>query len=356
MRLTELFVAALLGLPLLGCERSAPPMSPGEHALANLTEHLKHESGATRLRPRSCDDGSSEHPTLLCHADLMQQYAGEERKIGSSTFSCSVTPQGRCVYVSAADSDRTTTTVQSGTAPACGEFLHPMLTFDLQGVGPVTVSDYTASDMPNEAWVSASFTLQDTNVRLTEAQVKAALDRLFEQIGAICRSYPLKKTRIFLYPAGVTAGESANWIARLDDAGSRHVDLNRALLKDERTDRYTCLDAKAPGIGLEGGTKLPPVRQRQIIGTWVGMDSNVTISLERVKGSVYRVYRDAYCASGDQGELLQTRSGGRYAVIDSRNGDYYQVAPSGDLGVFDRDGRVDVMPKHFALYPTAPVK
>lgn len=43
------------------------------------------------------------------------------------------------------------------------------------------------------------------------------------------------------------AGESANWIALSEDSGSRNINFNRALLKDERADRYACLNEKKPG-------------------------------------------------------------------------------------------------------------
>jgi hypothetical protein len=347
---TRLSTAALLGLCLLGCKPSEPSVTPGLRALANLSEHLKHDFGATRLVARYCDNGASERPTLLCHADLMQQYAGEEKKIRSTAFLCSTTPQGNCVSVQVSAAG-VATSGQSDASAACAAPVNVGMRFELEVAGVVTVSDYTARDMPGQAWVNASFTLSDGGIRLTEAQVRTTLDRLFDRVAAVCRSYPMTKTRLFLYPAGVTAGESANWIARLEDDGSRSVELHRGLLKDDRADRYACLNEKEPGIGLDMGTRLPPVRQREIIGTWVGSEFNLTMSLERVKGKVYRVYRSAYCASGDRGELLQTRPGGRYAVIDSRSGDYYQLTPSGDLGVFDRAGSIDVMPKHFALYP-----
>lgn len=197
--------------------------------------------------------------------------------------------------------------------------------------------------------MSASFTLSDNHLRLTEEQATGALEHLAGRLGRFCRSYPLKKTRIFLYPAGVTAGESANWIGGLEDSGSRKIDFHSNLLKDERGDRYACLAGKEHGIGPNHGTKLPSVRQREVIGTWAKTDFNLTMSLERVKGKVYKVYRSPYCSSGDRGQLLQTRSQGRYAVIGSANGDYYQVTGSGDLGVFDHAGSVDALPEHVAL-------
>jgi hypothetical protein len=351
MMRSTLIAALLIGTTLLGCQRDLPPKTAGEVALANLAIHVKPlNMNDSRYRAVVCDNGGSTEPMLICHADLLQTRDGDEKKVDSVAFSCSTEPDGRCVHMSVSDAAAAAAS-QAGAAPICADALHPQLTVDVPDAGAMTVSDYTARDTVGEGWVNASFTLQDTGVRLSEAQVRSALDHLSGRIAAICRSYPLKKTRIFLYPAGVTAGESANWIARFEDFGSRNIDFNRALLKDERVDRYTCLDEKEPGIGGNDGTKLPPVRQREIIGTWVGMNPRITMSLERVKGKVYRVYRSAYCASGERGELLQTGSKGRYIVIDSRAGDYYQVTPIGDLGVFDRTGSIDVMPQHFALHP-----
>lgn len=353
MTQARLLAVALMGLFLSGCKPDEPPKSPGEQALANLTEFLRNERGSTRLVPLYCDNGASGASTIPCHANLINSYAGEDKKSGSSTFSCEVKPEGTCVFASATDRDGTPSPPTVG-APACGEPLRLALAIDLADGGQAVVSDYTTGGTTQERWTSASVTLQDHSVRLTEEQVRKSLDGLAERVAHGCGEAAVKKIRIFLYPSGVQAGESANWIARLDDNGQRHVEINQAMLKDERVDPYACLHEKAPGKDLGLGTKLPPERQRQIIGTWAGMDEKITTSLERAHGKVYRVYRSAHCGSGDRGEPLQTRAKGRYAVIDSRNGDYFEVLPSGDLGIFDRDGRIDVMPKHAGLYPAPP--
>ena len=347
----KLIAAIVCSSALLGCERVPPPKTADEIARSNLEQHVfRLKTGSTRYEPRYCDSATQDESLRSCHADLMEVHDSADKKLGLSTFLCSVEPEGRCTFVSSVDG-ADAMPPQPGTAPTCTDALHPRLTIDLPGVGAATVSDYTSRDTPDESWVSAAFTLQDAGLRLSESQVTSALEHLAGKLGDVCRSYALKKTRIFLYPAGVTAGESANWIARLEDADGRKIDLNRRLLKDERGDRYACLDEKEPGIGSDHGTKLPPVRQREIIGTWVPSSFDLTLSLERVNGRVYKVYRSAYCASGDRGELLQTRSNGRYAVVGSANGDYYQVTASGDLGVFDRVGSIDTLPKHFALHP-----
>lgn len=346
---------ALAMASLLGCQRDVPPKTVGEIALANLANHVMSlRMSDSYYRPVACDNGGSAQANLVCHSDLLQRRAGTENKIDSVAFACSTQPDGPCVYLSPAEVNAAAG--QSATDQACADALHLQQTLDIPEAGSATVSDYTARDTPGEAWVNASFTLRDGDLRLSEAQVRSVLDHLNGRIAAACRSYPLKKTRIFLYPAGVTAGESANWIARFDDDGQRNIDINRGLLKDERSDRYACVDEAEPGIGDDSGTRLPPERQREIIGTWVDMNPRITMSLERVKGKVYRVYRSAYCESGKRGELLTMHPNGRYAVIGSAAGDYYEVTPSGDLGVFDRTGKIDVMPRHPGLYPAEAAK
>ncbi|QNA89689.1 hypothetical protein G4G28_16620 [Massilia sp. Dwa41.01b] len=347
------FVAALLlGAALLGCDRPAPPpKTADETARANLVTHVAGlQTRATRYEPRYCDEGATDEATRNCHADVMEDRGGADRKLGLTTFSCSVEPEGRCRFVASVDGEDAVPR-QVAATPTCADSLHPQLTVEVPGLGGVTVSEYLSRDTADQSWVNASFTLQDPALRPTESQVTAALEHLAGRIGETCRSYRMTRSKLFLYPAGVTAGESGNWIARMEEDGERKIDLNRRLLKDERGDRYACVDAKEPGIGSTDGTKLPPVRQREIIGTWVTFGFNLTTSLERVGGKVYKVDRSAYCASGDRGELLRARSNGRYAVIGSAHGDYYQVTASGDLGVFDRAGSIDTLPKHFALYP-----
>lgn len=346
MTSTRIFTAALSSLALLGCTPEAPSHTPGERALANLATYLKRNAMA-QAQASSCDNGGVEQRTLTCHANLMQTSGGNERKVGEATFTCETLVGGVCNFIPAA-ADATASSVNA----TCGTALERGQTVDLADAGPVTLSELTTHDVTGDAWANASFTLQDAHLRLTETQVRQALNTLADRVANICGSTPLNKLRVFLYPAGVTAGRSANWIARADDPGSgRQVEIHRQLLKNERADRYACVKGKAPGKDLDLGTRLPPERQRAVIGTWVAPLDKVTMSLERADGKVYLVYRDAHCGSGDRGEPLRTLSDKRYAIIDSRNGDYFQVLPSGDLGVFDRDGRIDTVPKHEGLYP-----
>lgn len=345
---TKLVPATLICLTLLGCQPDVSSTTPGERALANLGMQLKQDA-MDKARPVTCDNGGMEQRTLTCHADLMQSSGADERKVGSVAYTCSTVPGGSCEYIPAADAARA-----SSRETTCNTALSRGMNVDVQDVGAVNLSELATHDVPGDTWANASFTLQDTQLRLTEAQVRRALERLADHVANACGSAPLKKLRVFLYPAGVTAGESMNWIAKLDDPGSgRNIELHRQLLKDERTDRYACVNGKEPGKSLDLGTRLPPERQRKLIGTWADSTDKVTMSLERVADKVYIVYRSAYCGSGNRGELVLTRPGDRYAMIDSRNGDYFQVLLSGDLGVFDRDGRIDVMPKHEGLYPAA---
>ncbi len=235
-------------------------------------------------------------------------------------------------------------------APTCKVALSGTEVLDLSEA-KISLSDYTASDTADQSWVNASFTLQDPKVRLTEAEVTSVIKQLSDRIADSCRNNPVQKSRIFLYPAGVTVGESANWIARYDSESKPATTIHHNRLKDVRKDKYACVDKVEPGAGSDSDPKLPPVRERKILGTWAHAIFNLTMSLEQVGTKVYRVRRSAYCNSGDRGELLKTGTGQRYSVIGSSAGDYYQILPSGDLGVYDREGRVDTLPVHFALHP-----
>ena len=347
-----LIISTIVGSLLLGCQRDPVAQTPGEMALANLAAHVAPLRTATSYyRPVVCDNGGTSAPILVCYADQMQQKAGQEMKAGWAKFACATEPAGRCSYTSTVGADDAAGIAANLSTP-CTDPLDSQSTFDLPGAGTVAVTLYETGEADGQAWASASITLQDAAIRLTEPEVNGALDYLGDRMARTCGAMPFKRIRIFLYPSGVKAGESANWIARFEQGAGRSVDLNRGMLKDDQGDRYACLDEKEPGKPSASGVKLPPERQRETIGTWVGIHAGITMSLERVQGKVYRVYRSAYCGSGDRGELLRTRSDASYGVADSEAGDYYQVTLSGDLGVFDRDGKIDVMLRHSSLYPT----
>ena len=218
----------------------------------------------------------------------------------------------------------------------------------------VVLNDVETSDREAQSWVRGSFMLKDRALRLTEPQARATLDRLYQRLASSCRTHPVQRGIVFLYPAGAVAGQSSAWIGRLTASSSRSdVELRRILLRDDRTDRLACLKGKEPGKSLNLGTRLPAQQQRQTIGTWADPDSGLTMSFEKVNGKVYQVYRSAHCSSNERGELVRQRSAKRFAVIDSANGDYFEILPTGDLGVFDRQGQIDIKPSHPNLFPAA---
>jgi hypothetical protein len=243
-------------------------------------------------------------------------------------------------------------TVAGATSvPKCAPHLAKTDVLDITDA-KVEVTDYTSSDTSSQSWVSASLNVLDVKLKLTDAQARSALQRLQDRLASSCQENKLQRTRIFLYPAGVVAGASANWLGRLEtDGETSTITLHETLLKDDRPDQYACLDKVEPGISLGLGTKLPPVRQRKIIGTWADPMMNLTLSIEKVGKKVYRVRRSAYCSSGDRGELLRAGSSKLFGVIGSTAGDMYEIDESGDLGIFDRDGKIDTLPAHFGLHP-----
>ena len=92
------------------------------------------------------------------------------------------------------------------------------------------------------------------------------------------------------------------------------------------------------------GTRLPAQQQGQTIGTWADPNSGLTMSFQKVNGKVYRVYLNAYC--NKRGDLMRQPSAMRFAVVGGANGDYFDILPTGDLGVFDREARIDIKPTH----------
>ena len=241
-------------------------------------------------------------------------------------------------------------TAAADKAPACQHSLARGDAFKLP-FGEVEVAVYEEGSL-GSPWTTASFILKDHELRLTEAEARDALAMTLERIEKTCRHEPVERARLFLYPAGAIAGQSSAWIARLEKNKGTDVDIRWHFLKDSRNDRYACLTEMEPGRSLDIGTRLPPVQQREIVGTWAKPEFGLTMSIERVGKKAYRVYRSSHCASGDRGDRLRENAGHFY-VVGSNHGDYYQVQPSGELVIFDKEGRIDVMPKHFALHPTS---
>ena len=99
---------------------------------------------------------------------------------------------------------------------------------------------------------------------------------------------------------------------------------------------------------------LPPIEQRQVVGTWLEVvgKTSCTKGIERVKAKYYRVLRCQDGSGGTTGtELTKTSSTKYRPTAGSSNGDYYVIDSGGDLGVYDNQGIIDTLPKHSKLWP-----
>lgn len=101
---------------------------------------------------------------------------------------------------------------------------------------------------------------------------------------------------------------------------------------------------------------LPPLSERKVLGTWkvasVVLAVECTRSFEQVAAKFYDVLRCSDGSGGNDGVLL-TRAGASKFLSTANAGDYYVILQSGDLSVRDRQGEVDVLPKHAGLQNTA---
>jgi hypothetical protein len=103
---------------------------------------------------------------------------------------------------------------------------------------------------------------------------------------------------------------------------------------------------------------LPPLEQRKIIGTWLtaSISGSCTRSFENVNGKVYDVGRCSDGSGGNSGRLLTQTSPTKFLSRTSTSGDYYVILKNGDLSLHDKDGEIDVEPKHPGLWPNAQSK
>lgn len=99
--------------------------------------------------------------------------------------------------------------------------------------------------------------------------------------------------------------------------------------------------------------RLPPVEKRKIIGTWLNRAFRVTRSFEQVGSQYYEVLRGSDGSGGDTGKPILKIGNNKFRKKDSsRNGDYFVIEKDGSLGIYDKDGHIDTLPKHTGLYPT----
>ena len=112
-----------------------------------------------------------------------------------------------------------------------------------------------------------------------------------------------------------------------------------------------CTAAVAKEYRSADEVSLPPVSQRQIIGTWFDKDTNCTRSFEEVTKKVYYVLRCSDGSGGNSGIEL-VRMGNKFrSKRGSSHGDYYLVEAGGKLGIYDDQGVIDTLPRHPSLRP-----
>lgn len=115
------------------------------------------------------------------------------------------------------------------------------------------------------------------------------------------------------------------------------------------------------GIGAQGTKQyrspddvdLPPLEQRKTIGTWLksSLSGSCTRSFESVNRKVYEVVRCSDDSGGKTGRIVSQVSSTKFVSPTSSHGDHYVILANGNLSVRDRDGEIDVEPKHVGLWP-----
>ena len=99
---------------------------------------------------------------------------------------------------------------------------------------------------------------------------------------------------------------------------------------------------------------LPAIDQRKVLGTWLNKPppDSCTRSFEEVRNKVYMVFRCSDGSGGKTGVLVNRVSPSKF-VSTTRPSDYYVITSNGQLSVRDRDGEVELEPKHIELRPNA---
>lgn len=102
-----------------------------------------------------------------------------------------------------------------------------------------------------------------------------------------------------------------------------------------------------------GNAFLPPVANRELIGTWLEKTGPYTcaISLEKVKGKVFLTTRCDNVCDESQGQPVQQISSKKFKVADGGQGYYLVILPNGNVSVRDADGEIQLDPKHASLWP-----
>ena len=98
---------------------------------------------------------------------------------------------------------------------------------------------------------------------------------------------------------------------------------------------------------------LPALDQRKIIGTWLksSLSGSCTRSFESFNRKVYEVVRCSDGSGGKTGRVVSQASPTKFVSRTSSHGDHHAMLANGNLPARDKDGEIDVEPKHAGLWP-----
>lgn len=91
---------------------------------------------------------------------------------------------------------------------------------------------------------------------------------------------------------------------------------------------------------------------RKVLGTWYSRTLKCTRSIEQVGSNYFEVKRYSGGAGDGAGTPLVKIGDNKYKPKSgSRFGDYFVIEKDGRLGIYDKDGQVDILPKANSLFP-----
>lgn len=229
---------------------------------------------------------------------------------------------------------------------------------DVRGGRKLQVVEQTIVDNAEQSTLRQKL-LMDDGQPVTQEDARAVLMEMFDRAKASCRKYPLRGVIMFLF-GNRDAVVGTNWLARLDTrSGMTYViDVQPALFSGGSSTSI-CDDPNAPkpkGKQYRSSDEvtLPPLNQRKVLGTWMGMQvmgGTCSRSFEEVHGRVYEVVRCSDCSGGKTGTPLVKGAGNTFTRPARRNGEYFRILPNGNLASYDRDGLIDNYPRLSGLWP-----
>lgn len=98
--------------------------------------------------------------------------------------------------------------------------------------------------------------------------------------------------------------------------------------------------------------KLSSAGNRKVLGTWYSRTLKCTRSIEQVGSNYFEVKRYSDGSGDGAGTPLVKFGDNKYKPKSgSRFGDYFVIEKDGSLGIYDKDGQVDILPKANSLVP-----